>query len=245
MARTARAKAESGFHHVTARGNGGLTLFEDSTDYRAFLAFLCDACSKHHVTLRAYCLMANHVHLLLDDQEDGMPRAMKSVLGSYALRYNARAGHIGHVFQQRYDNQPIETEEYLLQALRYIHNNPAKAGICPAGEYLWSSFHEYASGVEGYCDVGLILELLGGKSRFLEFGEIQDATYRPCRRPRVSDAAAREIAQRILGDISLVDLQTVGRSSRNELLAGLKDAGLSVRQIERLTGIGRSIIARA
>ena len=149
MPRVARARSESGFYHVVAKGNGGQDLFEDASDYRAFLELVAAAAEKCDVLVHAYCLMSNHVHLLLEDQGGRLSEFMKSLVTGYAMRFNAKASHIGHVFQQRFKSQPVEDEAHLLQAVRYIHNNPAKAGMCPADEYPWSSYHEYASGIQG------------------------------------------------------------------------------------------------
>ena len=246
MPRIARAKAESGFYHVIAKGSGGQNLFECDEDYLAFLSYLSKNCEKLSVLVRAYCLMTNHVHLLLEDHDDRLSEVMKATITSYALRFNSRAGHIGHVFQQRFKSQPIEDEGYLLQAVRYIHNNPAKAGVCPASEYRWSSFHEYASGVSAVADTSLILDMCGGVDGFLDFSAAaEDGGYRFAQRSHISEARAREVAGQILGKIAPTDVKTLGRESHDALLFDLKDAGLSARQISRLTGIGQNTIARA
>ena len=169
MTRSARERSESGFYHVVAKGNGGQNLFEDASDYRAFLELAAAAAEKCDILVYAYCLMSNHVHLLLEDRGNRLSDFMKSLITGYAMRFNAKTGHIGHVFQQRFKSQPVESETYLLQAARYIHNNPAKAGVCSADEYLWSSYHEYASGVRGITAVSLILELCGGREGFRAF----------------------------------------------------------------------------
>ena len=132
MPRVARARSESGFYHVVAKGNGGQNLFEDASDYRAFLELVAATAEKCGVFVHAYCLMSNHVHLLLEDQGGRLSEFMKSLSATgYATRFNAKASHIGHVFQQRFKSQPVEDEAHLLQAVRYIHNNPAKAGMLP------------------------------------------------------------------------------------------------------------------
>ena len=245
MPRAARARSESGFYHVVAKGNGGQNLFEDASDYRAFLELVSAAAEKCGMSVHAYCLMSNHVHLLLEDQGGRLSDFMKSLATGYAIRFNAKTGHIGHVFQQRFKSQPVEDEAHLLQAVRYIHNNPAKAGMCSADEYPWSSYHEYASGIQGIATVTLALGMCGGREGFRAFQAEGGDDYRFGQRSRVTDAEAREVAQRILGDIAPGDVKAMERPRRNALLFDLKDAGLSVRQIERLTGIGRGTIAKS
>lgn len=245
MPRCARVKSESGFYHVIAKGSGGQNLFEGAYDYRAFLELLAKACEKGGVHVIAYCLMSNHVHLLLEDAEGRLGEVMKSVLTGYAQRFNKLGDRVGHVFQQRFKSQPIEDEGYLLRAIRYIHNNPAKAGICAARDYPWSSYHEYV-GVPVLVDTTLALELCGGIEGFVAFSASEDEEdYRFYERTRLSDAEARQLASGILGEIALTDLKALERSRRNALLFELKDAGLSISQIQRLTGIGRGVIARA
>ncbi|WP_321971489.1 transposase [Paratractidigestivibacter sp.] len=246
MPRVTRAKSESGFYHVIAKGSGGQNLFECDADYQAFLAYLSKNCEKFGVLVRAYCLMSNHIHLLLEDHEGCLSEVMKATITSYALRFNKNNDHIGHVFQQRFKSQPVEDDGYLLQAVRYIHNNPAKAGICPADEYRWSSFREYAAGVIGVADTSLILEMCGSVDGFLAFSAADDSGgYRFAHRSRISETEARELASHILGEIAPASLKTMERRRRDALLFDLKDAGLSMTQIQRLTGIGRWIISEA
>ena len=88
MPRCARVKSESGFYYVIAKGSGGQNLFEGVYDYRAFLELLAKACEKGGVSVIAYCLMSNHVHLLLEDAEGRLGEVMKSVLTGYAQRFN-------------------------------------------------------------------------------------------------------------------------------------------------------------
>lgn len=245
MPRGARVKSESGFYHVIAKGSGGQNLFEGAYDYRAFPELLAKACEKGGVRVIAYCLMPNHIHLLLEDTQGRLGEVMKSVLTGYAQRFNRLGDRVGHVFQQRFKSQPIEDEGYLLRAIRYIHNNPAKAGVSPAKDYPWSSYREYV-GVPVLVDTTLALELCGGVEGFVAFSASEDEEgYRFRERTRLSDAEARQLASGILGEIVLTDLKALERSRRNALLFDLKDAGLSISQIQRLTGIGRGVIARA
>ena len=245
MPRAARRLSESGFYHVVLYANGRQNLFEDDADRRAFLGFLAGVSDRSGIRVLAWCLMSNHVHLLLEDPEGGLAEAMRSLETSYAQRFNSLGGHVGHVFKGRYYSNPIESESYLLEAMRYIHNNPAKAGICAAEDYAWSSYHEYV-GASEYADTELLLEMLGGVEGFIAFSSSEERVrYRPSARPRVAESAVGEVARGVLGQLPASELKGVGKASRNVLLCELWDAGLSVRQIERLTGIGRGVIDRA
>lgn len=135
MPRKPRSKSPTGYFHVTLRGNGGQLLFDDAEDRIALLQILDAILPKHNIELIAWCLMGNHIHLLIDDPDDRKSDAMHAIAVSYAGRYNARTGHIGHVFQERFWDSPIKSEEYLLEAIRYIHLNPQKAGLAAYHEY--------------------------------------------------------------------------------------------------------------
>lgn len=247
MPRSARARAESGFYHVIQKGNGGQTLFEDAQDYRAYLDFLSNKSADNGISVLAYCLMSNHVHLLLRDSDGRLSEMMHALTTSYAQHFNKRGGHIGHVFQQRFKSRAIEDDGYLLQALRYIHNNPAKAGVCPAPEYYWSSYREYV-GTPVVADTAMILELCGGPDGFAAFSAAADdgpAAYSFGGRERMTDAHAASLAAEILDPLPVSELKSADKPLRNALLWDMRRAGISVRQIARMTGIGKNIIERA
>ena len=238
MPRTARRVSSSGFYHVTARSVGRQALFEDDADREAFLDLLDRQLDKYEMVLRAWCLMDNHVHLLLEDPEGHLSEAMHGLMMRYAQRFNGRSGHVGHVFQDRFGSEAVEGDSHLLETVRYIHNNPENGGICPRGQYPWSSYHEYI-GVPCRCDTGLVLDMLGGVEGFVEFSEARGSPYMHLRRKRVPDEEARELARAVLGDVDPAHVKTLPRTQRDHHLRNLRSAGLSVRQVERLTGIGR------
>ena len=250
MARAARVRSESGFYHVILKGNGRQILFECDADRLGFLKLLRGSFLECDITLLAWCLMDNHVHLLVEDARDVLSSAMQKVATTYALQYNTRSGHIGHVFQQRLRSFPIEGDSYLLEAMRYIHNNPAKAGIASAASYRWSSYHEYLGESlwgQRFADTRVLLGMLGGVDEFANFSldETVGDGYQPNLRPRIPDDTAAEVLAGILDDLPPSLLKSVERGRRDAVLLELKTAGLSIRQIERLTGIGRNIVARA
>lgn len=138
----------------------------------------------------------------------------------------------------------MESDEYLLQLVRYIHENPVKTGICKAEEYWWSSYHEYVAG-SVRVDTNLVLSMVGGVSGFKRFSKAAVDRRVGGVFSRLSDSEAHETAVRELDGLLPSELKALSRARRNELILKLKNAGLTIRQIERLTGIGRNIIARA
>ena len=238
MPRSPRSISESGYYHVVMRGNGRQILFENDADKGEFVEVLGSETKLHHIKLIAWCLMDNHVHLLPVDPDGLLSDAMCRMESSYARYFNERTGHVGHVFQARFASFPIEDEEYLLGAARYIHNNPRDLGFS-AEEYPWSSYHEYV-GTPKLTDTSVLLDLLGGKAAFSWFCEDKTYPEMPFEgRQRVTTSEAHEIAVRVLGGVDPAQLKGTPVDVRNKMLHSLWSCGFSIRQIERLTGIGR------
>lgn len=140
-------------------------MFQDDADRRAFLASIALAVRAAEWQCHAYCLMGNHFHLLLRAGERGLGPGMHIVNTRCAQRYNRRYGVTGHVFDGRFANTPIETEQHRYSVARYIHLNPVRAGLCahPA-DWRWSSFRAIA-GLERaprFVSPEPILDLFGG-----------------------------------------------------------------------------------
>lgn len=245
MPRGPREFSEYGYYHVMLRGAGRQILFEEDRDKDEFLRYLTDSMGDHEVELIAWCLMDNHAHLLLLDPENRLAAFMHSVLTRYALYYNAKSGHVGPVFQGRFKSKPIETNEYLLQAVRYIHDNPLDLGVSRES-YRWSSYLEYVNEPR-IVSVEPVLALIGGKSSFASFSVCgREDVYTPFERGRLPENEVTRVFRRELAERGMTpsEVKTLRPDRRNQMLAHLYDLGLSVRQLERLTGVGRYAIAR-
>lgn len=141
-------------------------------------------------------------------------------------------------------SEAIQDEAYLLVVFRYILNNPQKAGICPASEYEWSSYDRYEQ-TAGMLGMGLLHDLIGDRERYVEFIAVpnDDKCMEYEAAPRDDDWARKVIRKRLRSQKGTV-LQSWDKSKRDAALRQLIEEGLSIRQIERLTGIGRGIIQR-
>ena len=242
MPRTARKRSESGYYHVLIRGIGKQNIFEDDDDRQRFVDTLKRYKQELKFEIHAYCLMGNHVHLLIKDVEDKLDLILKKIEGSYAYYFNWKYERSGHLFQDRFKSEAIEDDGYYLAVLRYIHQNPKKAGL----PLKWSSYSEYIS-ASGITDTGFALELLGGKEKFVEFMNENDETncLEIVDSKRLTDEKAIDIIRK---KHKIKKVQAIGDLSadkRNQLLHKLKEDGLSVRQIERLTGINRGVVLKA
>lgn len=248
MARLARRIAASGYYHVILKGNGGRILFENDSDKLFFLRLLEKYGAEHKVEYLAWCLMSNHIHLLIHDTSNQMGMAMHDICGLYAAYYNRTNDHVGRVFQNRYTSRAIETDNYLLEVVRYIHQNPVRAKITQSLDFPWSSYDEYISGGT-ITSTKMILEMLGGVDGFREYCSNFDSEVTQMIENysvgRLTDEEALEHAKRILGESLFKRLNQLERHDRDDCLCALARNGLTVSQIARITGIGRSIVQRA
>ena len=143
MPRTARASVGDYCYHVMNRGNARAEVFHAEGDYRAFINVLSDASERIPMRLLAYCLMPNHFHLALWPYRNGdLSTWMQWLLTAHVRRYHRWHESSGHVWQGRFKAFPIEQDAHLLTVLRYIEQNPVRAGLAPRAEaWQWSSAH--------------------------------------------------------------------------------------------------------
>ena len=140
MARRPRAEAEDAIHHVTARGVARRPLFRDDLDRVRYLRMLGIVVGGQAWRCLSYCLMDNHVHLLLETPKPNLARGMQRLHGDYGRSFNHRHGLNGHVFQGRYHTVRIQSDRQLWAAAAYIADNPVEAGLCARAEdWRWSS----------------------------------------------------------------------------------------------------------
>ena len=145
--RPLRPIADGLIYHVINRGNNRQTVFESDGDYAAFLKAISDLKERKPFDLYGYCLMRNHIHLLVRPREYSISRIAQSLLVSHTQRYHRFHGTSGHVWQGRFKSPVIQDDEHLLTVLRYIEANPLRAKIVErAGDYPWSSFASHGLG---------------------------------------------------------------------------------------------------
>ncbi len=145
MPRVARQASAAGYYHVVARGHNRQAIFRDSQDYQQYLIYLsrfkeAPSCRCYH-----FCLMPNHLHLLLGmDSVRSLTGMMRRVQQAYQFHWRRRYDLVGNLWQGRFKSIPVDQDEYLLEASRYIERNPVRAKLCVLPEdYPWSSAHLY------------------------------------------------------------------------------------------------------
>ncbi len=248
MARKAREKSSTGIYHIMLRGIDKRELFLDDEDCKKFKDIFVKAVSENRFALYGYCLMGNHVHLLLKAIEDP-GTFMKRITVSYSWWHNHKHDRTGHLFQNRYLSEPVEEEDYLLTVLRYIHQNPLKAGMVKSvKDYIWSSYDQYKqfyNGQKTFISGDLIKAYFPTFSSFDKF--MNAVNEDKCLEIAVSDRTSDKILiDKIKEDYDLEELRS---APVEEKKATIKDiygkTGASIRQLSRVTGIGRNVIERA
>ncbi len=140
MPRRSRRIAESGIYHVMLRAVNRDPLFLDDTARTTFLRAVEQMRDTSGCAVLAYCLMSNHVHLVLETGDEPIGAAVKRLGVRYAWWFNHRYGRVGHLFQDRFLSRPVEDDAYFVTLIRYVWDNPVKAGLVTRPEdYPWSS----------------------------------------------------------------------------------------------------------
>ena len=129
MARPLRLEFDGAFYHVTARGNSRQNIYFEPADYQRFLDILEQVCQRHNWRIHAYCLMTNHYHLLVETPEGNLSAGMQQLNGVYTQYVNRQYHRCGHVFQGRFKSILVDTDVYYKTLVRYVLQNPLRAGM--------------------------------------------------------------------------------------------------------------------
>ncbi|SDY88363.1 transposase [Tindallia californiensis] len=241
------------------RGNGGQSLFEHDEDQIKFLEILAETKekTKYEIDLYAYCLMGNHVHLLIKENNMDLGDFMRRATAQYALWMNYKYERKGHVFQDRFKSEPAEDDRYLLTVFRYILQNPTKAGLSKGVfDYKWSSWKSYEHNHEypvGLTDVTYIINIFGKTrkeaiERMKRF--VQKKNNDSCMDIetgiRLTDNELRDRIKREFPEIKYQSLNQLPKEDRNEALRKIKSIeGAAKLQIARITGLGAKVVQNA
>lgn len=259
LPRIARIYSEVKVYHVTVRGIDKQNIFFDEYDKCKFISILKETKEKYNYEIYAYCLMDNHVHLVIYDKEQKISKIMQSIEVSYAFYFNMKYDRTGHLFQDRFFSKKVEDREYLKMVCRYIHQNPLKAGIEKTEKYRWSSYKEYIQSPQ-IINNKLLLSVFSedielAKQEFINF---HNANSKDDKETEIENMMEYELCERLTDDemekyiCELLNINNVREISkyntetRNEKLSKLKCfKNISISQLSRITGINRKMIERA
>lgn len=251
MPRRAREKSNSGIYHIMLRGINKQMIFKDEEDQVKFVQVLKECKEISGYKLFAYCLMGNHVHLLIKEEKEELEQIFKRIGTRYVYWFNNRYQRIGHLFQDRFKSEPVDDDAYFLTVLRYIHQNPVKAGLCrEISAYKWSSYNDYLHNI-GITDIEFGLSFFNDnkKETLMLFDKyMKEDEKKTCldleENHKITDGEALRIIQKQCGISNATDMQELPMDQRDKNIALLKENGLSIRQISRLTGISFGIVRK-
>lgn len=246
MPRHARKKTDSGLYHVMLRGINRQQIFLEPEDYALFLVVLLECKAISAFNLSAYCLMGNHIHLLIRAGDEDISVVMKRIGIRFVQRINRKYGRSGHLFQDRYKSETVRDDSHFVNLIRYIHQNPVKAGLTDcAATYSHSSYQDYAKpNPVSVTDTGFLFELIK-RDQFEELmlapvsGTFLDI---PEKSKGLSDQKAISLVRRIAQVQEVDEMQRLDAEKMDRAIAQLLSKGVSVRQLSRLTGIARGHI---
>lgn len=254
MPRKSRVVSATGVYHVMMRGIDRRDIFRDNQDRGKFMKVLrsvtepVDANNNSlppYGKIYAYCLMDNHVHLLIAEDGETIGEVMKRISVSYVSYYNKRYERLGPLFQGRYRSEPVEDAGYFVKLLRYIHQNPVEAEmVSTPSAYEWSSWHEYAETLNRASICARSFPF--SRMQWEEIKEFVVNVSAPARivashRLRVSDSEARKIVDR---ECSGVELRDLPRSKRVACANAIVNAGVGLRQLARITALDYKTVWR-
>lgn len=261
MTRPIRKKSGTGIYHVMLRGINRQDIFEDDEDYCQMLSILkglTDRYDKQGLRLLpfcsfyAYCLMSNHVHLLLQEREEHISEVVKRIGVTYAHYFNKKYERNGHLFQDRFRSEPVDSIEYFVVLLRYIHQNPLKAGIVEdIINYPWSSWKEYVIDdfKASFCSTKAVFSRVPREDLIElvnlpveQYGQILDIDT-DGEKP-VGDSDVKAFILKKHGIANPLMVQSLEKKRRNEVLVSALTIGAGIRQLSRLTGVSFGVIQK-
>jgi putative transposase len=257
MPRKNRTKSITGIYHIIVRGINRQNIFNCDEDFQIYLEILEMTKKISKFELYGYCLMNNHVHLLIHENKESISNIMKRLGARYAYYYNNHYDRVGHVFQDRFKSENVEDYTYLLSVIKYIHNNPVKALMVEkAQEYKWSSYKPYLGFVEYPCkltNTEFILEIFSQnknvaiekfKSHMLDG---TDELFVECKSIiKKTDKELREEIEILINSNYTNTLNTIDKEELKEIIRKIKNLkGVTQRQIARVLGVSQNMVFTA
>lgn len=248
MPHQARIRSQSGIYHVMLRGVNHQQLFFDENDFAKYISLLERFKDVSGYKIYAYCLMGNHIHILIKEGNEPIGKVFQRIGPAFANWYNAKYQRCGHIFGSRFLSEPVETDSYFLTVLRYILRNPVKAGICDSpADYKYSNAKEILYDIQSFTDTDELFLyfsranlceflLRENKDKCLELNETV--------RPRMIDEAVIDVLLKTFGTLT-PNCGIRGSSIRetfSTIIRDLKEKGAAILQLSRLTGIPRRLL---
>lgn len=238
-----------------SRVHSNNTIIDSDDEKPPYILKEIETTPERHCYLYAWCLMGNHVHLLIKESDEPIGDVMKRISSSYVYYYNHKYDRVGHLFQERFKSQPVEDWQYFLTLLRYIHQNPLKPQLVRnLNDYPWSSWIEYTgnhplpfSSTQAVLSRIPLNELTTLVNEFLTDDEEQDILDVEGRNQHsvTTDSEIWNLIQVLCGATNATEFQALPRPQQKHYLSLLHEHGAGPRTLSRLTGVPYSIVQRA
>lgn len=234
---------KAGYYHVISRGINKQIIFEDDNDYSRYLNFLTKYVVIYNVNVLSYCLMNNHVHILVYGDIQEISRFMKCVNQCYVNSYNLRYERIGSLIQNSLKKILIADTRYLSNVFFYILKNPARANISSGDNYLWNSYKEY---FHDSCIIDNIMakEIYGDVQNLEHIIKADNNINVIWKHNPEKDAVLRDLIYNKYNITNMKQIMYVSINIRNEIIKILKENGMSGKKICSITGLSRGIVQK-
>ena len=231
------------------RGINRQNIFEEDEDRSYFMGLLKHYKDISGFRLYAFALMSNHVHLLIEPAGEPLDTVFRRIGTRYAGWYNRKYQRTGHLFQDRFRSENVENDLYFTTVLRYIMQNPMKAGLeTRPGSYRWSSYLAYEKGKGAVTDTQFALNLFGSKEALMDYlSQSNDDTVMDEADfdRRLREDLAKEKMSRITGCTNVSAFQQLDPRQQKEYARKMYQEGLSLGQISRMTGMPKTTVFKA
>ncbi len=254
MPRKARQKSSTGIYHIMLRGLNKQDIFHEDEDRIKYIETLKKYKDISDYKIYAYCLMDNHIHLLIKEVKESISQSMKRIGVGYVHWYNKKYERCGHLFQDRYKSEVVEDDKYLMVVLRYIHQNPLKLpDVKSFNEYQWSSYKDFIYQNSKLTDIDFILNILDDDhneaverfKRFMNEKNDDDCLSYYTKKNTLTDEDAKELIKQCADLDNPEILKEMDKKDRDYIIKKLRNNNISIRQLSRITGLGRGVIEKA
>lgn len=245
MARKPREYTDTGIYHVIIRGNNKQNLFFDNDDRYFFLKKLKQFSTKDHIQLFSYCLMNNHVHLLIGNGNLHMSKFIQRLTISYVRRFNLKYECSGHLFQGRFKSEPVKTDEQYKTTFRYILQNPEKTGLGNFKKYLWNSYSFLTKKNQKFISTKEIYKHFDSENELFSFisQHAADIHMEYENQTHLNDYNCCILIEKITNFSPHTLIQLSLQELKKNILI-LKQHGFNINQLSRVTGISRYILSK-
>ena len=255
MPRALRIYSYSKVYHIIIKGIDSQDIFYDKQDRKIFLKYLLENKIQYDYKIYAYCLMINHVHLIIRVNDEFLSKIIQSLLIRYVSYFNKKYDRSGTLFQDRFKSKRVENQKYFLDVCKYVHRNPEKAGICKTEKYEWSSYIEYIN-KEKIIDKSVLLHYFNNDiNEFIKFTTENDEL------SQLDDLAEFEIIDRltdnqainiIMQKFNIKDIiqfekyfKNIPKEELNQKIMKIKKIrGITITQIARIIRRNRRLIEK-